>query len=428
MRFSMRLRLCRAVFCTCCLMPTALIGGAAVMIHTPAYQAARTTAWQSRLAARLGLEVHVTEIDWGGRGDLVVRGIELCDPESHDWLARARSAIVRTTEQGPVVSLGQPELNFQRLPRLVDVLHEHLLLRSDCSGGVFQLISSSLILQQDPQPQSLQDVRFVLEVDGDAGEAFVEFRPAGSDEGDQVRMRLVRNRQLDPPATGWELHTGPRGLACQLALSWLPELERLGTECTFQGSIWSERMATGWEADISGVFRQLDLDRLITGHFPHKLSGISELMLGRVTLHRGQIAEAAGQLHSAGGVVSQSLLDAAGRHLALRLHPRSGDAMLLRYGELSLEFSLDENGLAIAGRGEPDGVVLADSQGAMLASDEPVRVSSLALIQFLVPLSELQVPAAKETAALFRVLPLPTVAPSTSQSARRNYAPLRLQK
>ena len=149
------------------------------------------------------------------------------------------------------------------------------------SGGVFQLIASSLILQQDPQPQSVQDVRFVLEVDGDAAEAFVEFRPAGSDEGDQVRLRLVRNRQLDPPATGWELHTGPTGLPCQLALSWLPELERLGTECTFQGSVWSERMATGWEADISGVFRQLDLDRLITGHFPHKLSGISELMLGR---------------------------------------------------------------------------------------------------------------------------------------------------
>ena len=94
MRFSMRLRLCRAVFCTCCLMPTALIGGAAVIVHTPAYQAARTTAWQSRLAARLGLEVHVTEIDWGDRGDLVIRGIELRDPESHDWLARARSATV----------------------------------------------------------------------------------------------------------------------------------------------------------------------------------------------------------------------------------------------------------------------------------------------------------------------------------------------
>ncbi len=433
MHFFRRRRLCRMLFCVCCLFPTVLVGGAALIVHTPAYQTARTTAWQSSLAARLGLEVHLDSVEWHAVDSCVVRGIELRDPESHLWLARARSASVTRSAEGVVVILGQPEIDFVHLPRLVEVLHEHLLLRGDETDETFQLLAATLSLQQGQLAQSVLDARFAVDVGQEGSEAFVEFRPTGSEEGDQVRLRVVRNRQLDPPATGWELHTGPTGLPCQLATAWLPQLEQLGGECTFQGSVWSEQIGSQWEAEVSGVFCQLDLDRLITSRFRQKLSGMSQLTVTRLMIHRNRVTEAAGQLYSAAGVVSQSVLDAAERSLALTQHPRSGGATNLQYRELSLQFALDANGLAIAPQREPaqDGKtipVLSDSHGALLSLSEAAHVSPLALVQMLAPQTELQVPASRETAALLQVLPLPEITPTSRASARLESSPLRFQR
>ncbi len=94
---------------------------------------------------------------------------------------------------------------------------------------------------------------------------------------ERVRLRFVRNRQLDPPATGWELHTDSTGLPCSVALSWLPALSQLGDACVFQGSVWCEQRPAGWEAELRGVFRQVDLEQLVTRQFPHKLSGSADV-------------------------------------------------------------------------------------------------------------------------------------------------------
>ena len=235
MRFTLRRRLCRATFCTLCLLPTLLVGGAAVFVNTPAYQAAKTARWQSQLSARLGLEVKVARVVRNGDKQFVVHGIELLDPESHICLARARSATVAMTETGPVVALGQPELDFQRLPRLVEVLHEHLLLRTTATDAALQLSSPTLVLSKDAGSESVLDVKFVLEAGHDATEAFVEFRPTDAQEGDRVRLRVVRNRQLQPPATGWELHTGNSDLPCTLARAWLPQLDQFGDDLHLSG-------------------------------------------------------------------------------------------------------------------------------------------------------------------------------------------------
>ena len=103
--------------------------------------------------------------------------------------------------------------------------------------------------------------------------------------------------------------------------------------CTFQGSVWSERLTGGWEAEVSGVFRQLDLNCLVR-RFPHKLSGVAELALTRLVMHRGQIVEARGQLCSPAGGVGQTLIQAAERHLKLRRYGPSTEAKNLSYCDL----------------------------------------------------------------------------------------------
>ncbi len=177
MRFATRRRFCRAVFCTLGVLPTLLVIGTAVLIHTPAYRAAQTAQWRSQLAAHLGLEIEVGTIDWSNTAELVVRNIQLRDPESHICLAHARSATIVQSTRGPIIRLGQPEIDFQRLPRLVNILHEHLLLRSADRGGSFQLSTATLLLQKAPQSESVLDLQFVLDVKEDGSEVFIEFQP-----------------------------------------------------------------------------------------------------------------------------------------------------------------------------------------------------------------------------------------------------------
>ncbi len=236
---------------------------------------------------------------------------------------------------------------------------------------------------------------------------------------------MVRNRQLDPPATGWELHTGTVEVPCSLAQAWLPQAEELGIACAFQGSVWAERSTLGWEAEISGTFRQLDLDALVTRRFPHKLSGIADLTLHRLVVHHGRIAEARGRILSPGGVISQTLLHAAEKHLGLKNFAPSSEAISLSYGLLAFEFSLDKSGLRVVGGRDQEQTILADSQGPLLSSQGATKVPPQALVRLLVPLTDLQVPAAKETTALLQTLPLPAVNPAPTATARR-HTPLRL--
>ncbi len=240
------------------------------------------------------------------------------------------------------------------------------------------------------------------------------------------------NRQLDPPATGWELHTGPAGLPCRLATAWLPQLKQLGNECIFQGSVWSEQNGSKWEAEVSGSFEQLDLDCLISRRFPHKLSGIAQVVLSRLVIHQSHISEMAGRVQSAGGVISRSLLESAGQCLNLTLAPRSEGATKLQYNKLAVQFSLSKEGLALAPASKSTEKakaqsLLTDAQGPLLSAAGPVHVSSLALVRVLVPQSDVQVPVARETTALLQALPWPEITPSTSANARRSYQPLRFR-
>ena len=117
------------IFCLACVLPTLLLSTAIVVLNAPVYRAAQTRAWQTRLSAQFGLEVHVAEVMPHGSSRWLARGLECRDPESHEWLARVRSADMAKTTRGWLVTLGQPQLNVRRLGRLVTLLHEHILLR-----------------------------------------------------------------------------------------------------------------------------------------------------------------------------------------------------------------------------------------------------------------------------------------------------------
>jgi hypothetical protein len=426
-KLSTRRRICRLTFWTTCVIPTLLVGSAAIIRQTPAYHAAQVAAWQARLTIHLGLEVRVSDVSFETGARSVVRGIELCDPESHEWLARVRSAEMIKTKRGWAVMLGQPQINSPHITRLAAILHEHVLLRAGTEDAPVQMAASSVELSSPDGSQSVLDLRSAVEATQDGSELLVEFRSADMPADQRVRLRFVRNRQLEPAATGWELHTSTAGLPCAVARPWFPALSTLGNECVFQGSVWCEQSRAGWEAEVSGVLRGVDLEQLVTRQFPHKLSGMAVLTLGRFTVHAGRVAEAEGRLQCAGGVVSQSLLDAAAQAWGWQQHPRAGGAALLRYDQLALDFSLSSAGLTLTTSAETGTSVLTDSHGALLSLTDGRPQSPLTLVQLLVPQADVQVPATRETATLFQTLPLPEVSTPPTATARTGYSPLRLQ-
>jgi hypothetical protein len=186
-------------------------------------------------------------------------------------------------------------------------------------------------------------------------------------------------------------------------------------------------MVSGWSGELVGEFQHVDLDELITNQFPHKLSGVATLSIERGTMDGGYIVDAAGDLTSAGGTVGQSLLDAASRSLGLRLHSRADDAPLIRYQKLAFGFSMDASRMSIQGRVDDQGTVMADAQGSLLSQSGPSDLSPVAVLQLLVPQSEVQVPATRETASLLHALPLPKIVPPAANAARVDYSPLLLR-
>lgn len=427
MRFSARRRLCRGAFVLLCLLPTVFVAGAAVIVHTPPYRALRLTAWQSRLADRLGLDVQLASVEPQSGGTLIL-GIELRDPESHEWLVRIRSAEVTASDRMTCVELGQPEIRYDRLARLTQLLHERVLMRAGPREPVWQLEAPSLALRHDGQSPSLHNLQCVVDSRPEGTELLVAFTIAGQAADPRVRLRVVRNRQIDPPATGWELHTGSADLLCSLGTVWFPGLGNLGDQCTFRGSIWAEQGSDGWNADVAGTLREMDLDQLVTSQFPHKLSGMAELVMHGVRMHQGRVVKASGQLRCGGGAVSRSLLDAAERALQLQHHARAEDAPLLEYGQLALCFSLDDRNLTMSGPADSPATIMADTQGPLLSVNRSEPVSPVDVLRMLVPYNDVYVPATRETAGLFRTLPLPRIARSAARDARNTeYTPLRLR-
>ena len=104
----------------------------------------------------------------------------------------------------------------------------------------------------------------------------LRFRLVGADTPEPARLRITRNRQLSPPATGIELYTGDGELPCRLLAMGFGDLGSLGPRCRFRGYVWADETPDGWEGELTGQLVELDLGSLIGDHFPHRLSGVGQ--------------------------------------------------------------------------------------------------------------------------------------------------------
>ncbi|MEZ6110240.1 MAG: hypothetical protein R3C99_04390 [Pirellulaceae bacterium] len=93
---------------------------------------------------------------------------------------------------------------------------------------------------------------------------------------------------------------------------------RSATDANFAARYWRSKRAAGWQGRLSGQFSKLDSDRFVSQRFPHKLSGRANVPISDARFEASRLTLFDATIVSEGGVVSQSLLQAAIGELQLR--------------------------------------------------------------------------------------------------------------
>lgn len=409
--------LCRAGFVVFCLLPTVAVGGWVVNARiiegaaSPVVEAQAKPIAEAELSRRLGLAVTLERIGFPQAGFTLLEGVTLADPETGQLIAFVPTLEMARTEAGLAIIATRPEIHADAWNALWEMLYERVLRERGERIAKTQFIARQVTFRSDRPGRSptLTDVEVRLE----PGRTAIDFRVAGVEMPNVAQFQATRDRTVSPPTTRWELHTGEAALPCVLFADDVPWLRRLGDASCFNGSLWAEETVAGWRGELTGRFTEIDLDRLVSDQFPHKLGGAAEATFSRITFDQGRVREASGWLEAGPGAVSRGLLAAALETFQLRATDRLFEAVLplSRYSRLAMGFQVDESGLRISGNCDPDGALLVlESHPDAKVLDHPTQVTPIvSLVRMLAPASEVQVSATQETNALLRVLPLPPI-------------------
>lgn len=435
MHHRTRRALCRIGFLMICVAPTLGVAGFICVVRSPIYLAYEKAAFERSLSDALGLIVSIDSIDHPVRGVMELKGVELADPDTDERIARVRRIESGRNGDELVLLLSQPEIHDDKLWHLWEVLHDRILRSHRSSELRAQIIAGGLTIHQadGADASTVTGVRCRLMPTAEGPRAMIEVRDVARQTAEPAQLQVTRNRQVSPPATRWELHTGSTTLPCAVLADHVDILASLGRDATFQGTVEMTCSDGGWQGEITGRFRQVDLDRLVTDRYHHRLSGMAEIAFRRASFVNGRLVNASGDMTCEGGLVSWSLLDQARESLGLRADMRVQNVVadsLWPYRQLKFGFRLRAEGIDIVGHCDSagEGVVMADDNGPLLASD-PQRIAQVvALVRALASRNGEQVPATPEAYQLLHVLPIPAGAREPEIAApRRIYSPVRLE-
>ncbi len=403
---------CRAGFLLGCFLPTLVVVSWISYQRTSWYREREREAWRAALVRHLGVDVALDAVTHPEPLVTRLENVLLTDPETGRQLASAKRVELGKEDGGWVAFLGDAEVPYAQLARFQEIAQPLLWRRAGYGAPVWQVVIGSLQLTGGPAAHTMLDVRMFG--DGASGpQVRVDFRLAGVEMREPARLVLTRRPEGDRPMTDWEFETGPRALPASALSTVFPPLRELGEDCQISGRCAFRQRADGWDGEAQARFAQIDLDRAVTRRFPHKLSGIADVAISRLRWRGGRVVEAAGSIESGGGVVGHSLLAAAASDSTLQWAvpaPVLDSAQpYWKYRQLSMAFELSAQGLQLTGHcdGAEPGTIIAAADGPLAREGAQPWLSAVAVVRWLAPQNEIQVPASLATEGLLRALPLP---------------------
>lgn len=413
-----RRRICLAAFLLFCLAPTTLV---------LAWGLVRRTSWHvaveaDRLSSLCGLKVSLSGIRYLSPGQVVYEGLVLADPETGGKVLQCpQLEAVWTPSPGAsaasrpsiTVIAWQAEVFLDPLVGQAERLVDRLLVRRPDTEAAVHWTAREVTLRMAGGSQPLVDMQGKTQFE--PGMSMAEFRFRwGSDQESPMLVRVLRNRQVTPPATGFEFDTADDSLPCSVLAVAFPGLEKAGPRSQFRGYCWANETPDGWAGEIkNGQLTDVDLESLLGGRFPHRLSGLAQVTLKFACFCQGRIEKVHGQITAGPGIVSRSLIEAADTRLGFSATPhQSATPTSLRYERLASEFYIDPeigDGLWLRGLCQTAGgsANLVDGGNVLLGEPATLPLPMGAVVQALVSPGGIQVPATREAAWLIRRLPLP---------------------
>lgn len=427
-----RVLLCRLGVIAFCLLPTTVVGGWIVHRTSGRFSIAQKAEWERELTSRLGLIVEIESVAYPGPAHARLTGPRLLDPETRALVAAADAIDVHSTAAGWQIEAWQPRIEANQLPLLHAAVDERLLRSPGLEATTCELTSRDLTILGGEDTMTLVEVTARLESTPTGPALLATFRlPNSQPTSNPLTLTIHRDRQISPPQTRWQLDTAGHALPCGLLAAIAPNAARFGPHCRFAGSFVADETAAGLSCEAQGILSDADLDALVTEHFPHQLSGLARIQIDRASIETGRLTELCGFLQAQNGAVSHSLLAAAQEHLHLELadnNPSIQPGRPVAFRQLSIGFALRESRLTLTGNADPaqPGVLLANAAGPLLIAPPQHSAPAISLLRTLLPGSEHQVPATRQTDALVRLFPLPDIAPTRIAEREELHIPTRL--
>jgi hypothetical protein len=404
--------LCRAAFVALCVVPTCSVLAWSVAVRLPAY----TRAHERAIAARLGLVAHLGKASTPRPGVTLYDSLELSDPDTRQPLARLGFVEVDASGRVLAVRLASPGVvNGTRLDAFWQVAQAALRSVEKSESVLFE--AQNLTVHLSAGDQTLTDVTAGIDSAGEQVRLTGSFRLAASRSkaSEPATFALARHREAKSAGCVLQFSTGTAPLPCSLAGSIWPNVNRLGGASEFQGSIVAAIDDNTWKARLDGRLSRVDLDLLVSAQFPHKLTGFADAELEHVAIQNGRIETAAGVISAGPGSIGNSLVRSAHAHLHLQATEAPEGDGERPYHKFAVAFAVNAEGLMM--RGEvphaAEGALMVDEhQETILREPNLLAQPVVNLARALVPQSQVQVPATRETASLVRALPVPSIAPA----------------
>jgi len=408
--------LCRLAFVATGVVPTCAIGVAAVAIRLPAYRSAH----ERELAARLGCDVRIGAVTLPRPGTTRYERLEVIDAQRNQLLARVPRVELRGDDErlevdlaaGAIANGGRLDAFWRVADELVGRFHDPLEIT---------IAAERFTLHQESGDVAFHSIDGHLAIGRDESRLALQGRLAAAQlGGEPVELTIIGRRGRGASSRKVSLATGAAALPCSLAVSTWPEAERLGA-ARFLGQMAIDQLARGTKVELSGRLMGVQLEPLVRPLAPHRLSGVANVNIDQATIVDGRIVSAAGNLAAGPGAISRSLVESA--ETALGMKPASEATRTatgtMAYDRLGLAFVLEGTSVAVGGMaGRGHGAVLTHGGQVLVRESDSPRRDVVALVRLLAPpATQRQMPVARQTDWLARVLPLAPASGDREQAA-----------